>query len=490
MDTLIDLRIQVEARRQARLRAEYSRRVERLPDAPLSAAETLEVTPATIRHVRVALRSADEAMTQGLRHLFRFLCEEYLTHSTRRLSEDLLTQQHTATVQAPTHDEPIPLWHIAAALALERKRIKRQALEDATTAVIGSFQKLYYDLWRHWFTAMEGLGYTSPMALWQELSGVDLDDLVKPLETILRDTEDTYRDQMQWHLKRTYGIDLEMARRHDILALFGRDETTDWFPRAELVPCLESWLRDWGWQFEEHVNLRLEQPATVAGGAWCAPFEIPDDIRLAVAPSGGMQGFMQGFREAGKALLLASFPAEAPVELRCLPDPSLLEAQAELCGGLVRTRPWLNVYRHIRQPGDLLRLVHLERLYIVRRYIGKCLYERTLYEDFTLEGKEEAYRDALRKACGFGYPETYYLYDVEPGFATLWQVRGWMLTAHMRTQLQQQYAEEWFREPDALAALGDLWSQSPYQSVETLMEKTGGTMGRVDAVVADLLSEL
>jgi hypothetical protein len=226
------------------------------------------------------------------------------------------------------------------------------------------------------------------------------------------------------------------------------------------------------------------------GGAWCAPFEIPDDIRLTVTPIGGMHGFMQAFREAGKALLLASFPAEAPVELRCLPDLSLLEAQAELCGGLVRTRPWLNVYRSVRQPGDLLHLVHLERLYIVRRYLGKCLYERTLYEVFTLEGKEEAYRDALRKACGFSYPETYYLYDVEPGFATLWQMRGWMLTAHLRAQLQRQYAEEWFREPDALAALGDLWFQSPYQSAETLVEKIGGTMVHVDAVVADLLSEL
>jgi hypothetical protein len=480
----------VEARRQARLRAEYSRRVERLPDLPFSAAETLAVTPATIRDIRVALSTADEPAVAGLRHFLRFLCEEYLGHSAQRLSEDLLAQQQAATVQAPTHDEPIPLVQLAATLALERKRIKRQALEDAATAVIGGFQKLYGDLWRHWFSAMEGLGYTSPMALWLEISGVDLDELVKPLEAILRDTEDTYRDQMQWHLKRTFGIDLETARRHDILALFGRDDTADWFPRTELVPCLESWLRDWGWQFEEHTNLRLEQPATVVGGAWCAPFDIPDDIRLAVAPSAGMQGFMQAFREAGKALLLASFPADAPVELRCLPDPSLLEAQAELCGGLVRTRSWLQVYRHVRQPGDLLRLVHLERLYIVRRYIGKCLYERTLYEDFGLEGKEEAYRDALRKACGFSYPETYYLYDVEPGFATLWRVRGWMLTAQLRAQLQQQYAEEWFREPDALTALGDLWSQSPYHSVETLMEKVGGTMGHVDAVVADLLSEL
>jgi hypothetical protein len=196
------------------------------------------------------------------------------------------------------------------------------------------------------------------------------------------------------------------------------------------------------------------------------------------------------FREAGKALLLASLPAEAAGALRCFPDPALLEAQAELFGGLMRTSRWVQIYRHIHQTEEALSLVQLERLYIVRRYIGKCLYERTFYEDSGVDGKEEAYRDALRRACGFSYPEAYYLHDIDPMFGALWNVRGWLLAAYLRRQLQQQYADEWFREADALQALQAFWGQSPYHTVEALIGQVGGSPSNVDPVVADLLSDL
>jgi hypothetical protein len=314
--------------------------------------------------------------------------------------------------------------------------------------------------------------------------------LLKPLEAVLRDTEDTYRERMQWHLKRAFGVTLETAKRHDILALFGRDETVTWFPHSETLPCLETWLHDWGWRFEEHANLRVERRTSMPGGAWCAALEIPEDIRLAVAPADGLRGYAQAFRETGKALLLASFPSQAAGALRCFPDPSLLESQAELLGGLTRTPRWVQIYRHVRQPAEGLSLAQLERLFIVRRYIGKCLYERTFYEDANLDGKDEAYRDALRKACGFTYPEAYYLYDIEPSFGAFWSVRGWLLSAHLRQQLSQRYSDEWFREADALQALQEFWGNSPYRTVEALKAQGEGAVPDVDPVVADLLSHL
>ena len=103
-------------------------------------------------------------------------------------------------------------------------------------------------------------------------------------------------------------------------------------------------------RFEEHANLHFEPYSALAGGACCAALEIPGDIRLAVAAADGLQGYAQAWREVGKALLLASFPAEAAGALRCFPDPSLLEAQAELFGSLTRTPRWVQIYRHVRQP--------------------------------------------------------------------------------------------------------------------------------------------
>jgi hypothetical protein len=490
MEPINELLTQAEIRRRARIRDEYRRRIGPLPEWALEAEEAEWPTPGIVRDLQAALRAAEAAQALGIRHLLRFTIGEYLLRQTQASSANLLTQQQSAVVEVPIFEEPVPFWQVNSRLALERKRVLREALENATTSVIQGFHQRYREFWAHLFAAVEAFGYRNLIALWEEHSGVGLDAFLRPLEAILRETEDTYRDRMQWHLKRAFGIRLEAAKRHDILALFGLEETSAWFPRADMLACLQHWLRDWGWQLEEHTNLRVEPRPAMAGGAWCASFEIPGDIRLALAPSEGMRGYAQVFREAGKALLLASLPAEAPRELRCFPDPSLLEGQAELFGGLIRTSRWVQMYRHIGQPEEALSLAQLERLYIVRRYIGKCLYERTFYEDSTLDGKDEAYRDALRGACGFSYPEAYYLYDIDPGFGAFWNVRGWVLCAYIRRQLQQQYAEEWFREPDARLALQEFWRQTPYRTVEALAEQVGGSPLSVDAVVADLLSDL
>jgi hypothetical protein len=491
METMSEVLVQAESRRRARIRDEYRRRVGPVHDWDMGADEADWPTPATLLDLQAALRIADASQALGLRHLFRFAIGEFLLQQTHGAGATIQDRQQSAVVEVPIFDEPVPFWQVSARLALERKRVLREALESTSTSLIQGFQPLYRDYWSRLFSAVETLGYRNLIALWEELFGVNLDAFLQPLEAILRETEDTYRERMQWHLKRALGIRIEDAKRHDILALFGVDETAAWFPRAAMLPCLQQWLRDWGWQIEEHGNLRIEQSAALAGGAWCAALEIPGDIRLILAPSEGMRGYAHACREVGKALLLASsWPADAPRELRCFPDPSVLEAQAELYGGLTRTARWVQIYRHVQQPVEGLRLAQLERLYVVRRYIGKCLYERAFYEDAVLDGKEEAYRDALRRASGFTYPEAYYLYDIDPGFGSFWNVRGWVLGAAVRQQLQRLYAEEWFREPDARLALHEFWRQSPSRTVEDLVAQVHGSPLGVDAIVADLLSDL
>lgn len=490
METLNEFWRIAEARRQARVYDEYGRRVGAVDEQAVDADEASWPTADAVRELYAALRLANDTQALGLRQLLRFATGEYVLRQTQRLAAQLLTQQRTALVDVPTLDEPLPFWQVSSRLARERKRVVREALDDATTTIIRGLSPRYGEFWGQLFTTVEALGYATPLVWWETLSGVNVETLLKSLEAILRDTEDTYRERMQWHLKRALGITLDTAKRHDILALFGRNETDVWFPRGEMVPCLQTWLHDWGWRFEEHANLHFEQYSTLAAGSWCAPLEIPGDVRLAVAGVDGSQGYAQAWREVGKALLLTSFPAEAAGALRCFPDPSLLEAQADLCGGLTRTSRWVQIYRHIRQPIEALNLVHLERLFIVRRYIGKCLYERTFYEDSHVEGKEEAYRDAMRRACGFTYPEDYFLFDIEPTFGAFWQTRGWLLGAYLRQQLSQHYSDEWFRETDALQTLQEFWGRAPYHTVETLMTQVGGSPPNVDPVVSDLLSEL
>lgn len=490
METITVVLTRAEAQRRARVRQGYRERVGG-PQELLPASDGDEwLTTELIQDVHSALRASEPSHLLGLRHLLRFLTEGYLYRQTHTLRDSLIAQQRAAMLQIPTLEESVPLWQISAQMAGERKRAARELLEQATTQHIRELTPRYREFWSRLNTTAEELGYPNLLAFWEEVSGVRMDDFLKPLEAILRETEDTYRDAMDWYLKRALGIRLSEAKRHDLLALFRFEAVDPWFPASDLIATIERWLRDWGWDMAEHPNLHLEHHRLLSEAAWCAPVEIPDEIRLLLAPIGGMQGSARALHQAGQALLLASFPADSPLELRCFPDPSLLEGQAQVCEGLVRDPLWVEIYRHVRQPTEALRLAHVERLFLVRRYIGKCLYERALYEDTMLDRKDEAYVDAMRRACGFSYPDAYFLYDVEPGFASFWRLRGWLLGAYLRHRLSQQYTQEWFRQPESLGVLQELWYQSPFLTVETLVERVGGSTLDVAPVVADLLRAL
>jgi hypothetical protein len=490
METIATTLTHAEAQRRARVREEYRRRVGGAQEPPPPADADEWLTQELLQDLQSALRMSDASHLTGFRNLLRFLTEEYLRQRTQPLRDSLTARQRATVIEVPMVEESVPFWQVSARMAGERKRAARVLLEEAATTSVRAFHPAYRELWTRINATVEDLGYPHLMALWDEVSGVRLDDLLKPLEAILRETDDTYRDLMDWYLKRAFGIRLNDAKRHDMLALFRLEEVEAWFPGSNLIATLERWLREWGWRSIEHPNLQLERHGALAGGACCAPFEIPQDIRVALAPLEGLRGWASALHATGQALPLATFPAETPPELRCFPDPSLLEAQADVCAGLVRDPLWVEIYGHVRQPAEALRLAHVERLFLVRRYIGKCLYERALYEDTVLDGKDEAYVDALRRACGFSYPEAYFLSDVEPGFASLWRVRGWLLGAYLRRQLSQQFTEEWFRQPEALEALRDLWYQSPGLPIDTLVERVGGSILDVTPVVADLLRAL
>ena len=490
MESITAVLARAENQRRVRVRQGYRERVGG-PQELLPASDGDEwLTRELIQAVQSALRISEPSQLPGLRHLLRFLTEEYFYRHTYTLRDSLIAQQRAAILQVPTVEETVPFWQVNARMAGERKRAARELLEQATTQHIRELTPRYRELWSRFNATVEELGYPHLMACWEEVSGVRMDDLTKPMEAILRETEDTYREAMDWYLMRALGIRLAQAKRHDILALFRFEAVEPWFPGSDLIATVERWLRDWGWDIAEHANLRLERHHLLPEAAWCAAVEIPQEIRLLLAPIGGMQGFARTLHQAGQALLLASFPADAPLELRSFPDPSLLEGQAQVCEGLVRDPLWVEIYRHVRQPAEALRLAHVERLFIVRRYIGKCLYERALYEDTMLDGKDEAYVDAMRRACGFSYPDAYFLYDVEPGFASFWRVRGWLLGGYVHHRLSQQYTAEWFRLPEALGALQELWYQSPSLTVETLVERVGASPLDVGPVVADLLRVL
>ena len=70
----------------------------------------------------------------------------------------------------------------------------------------------------------------------------------------------------------------------------------------------------------------------------------------------------------------------------------------------------------------------LDRLFRLRRHLGRFLYTRYLYTTNSLAGASEAYRDIMMDACQVDYPQEYYLLDWDWQYTSLTALRGWSLT--------------------------------------------------------------
>src|SRR5262245_6452283 len=167
METISELLTQAEMRRRARLRDEYRRRIGPLPEWAFEADDAEWPTLGTVRDLQAAFRGADASQALGMRHLLRYAIGEYLIRQTQAPRANLVEQQQSSVVHVPVLDEPVPFWEVSSRLALERKRVVRDAMEVATTSVIQGFHERHREFWSHLVTTVEALGYPNLVALWE-----------------------------------------------------------------------------------------------------------------------------------------------------------------------------------------------------------------------------------------------------------------------------------------------------------------------------------
>ena len=129
---------------------------------------------------------------------------------------------------------------------------------------------------------------------------------------------------------------------------------------------------------------------------------------------------------------------------------------------LLDNRSWLTEVAGML-PADadvLIRLFRAKRLCLIRRHIGKFLTEKEFYEKGDIKNSQP-YCDHLNKATGFVYEPEAYLIDMEPDFYALDYLNAWAAANVLRSFLEKNYGEIWFRKPEAGAFLKKIASIRP-----------------------------
>src|SRR5919197_726939 len=244
----------------------------------------------------------------------------------------------------------------------------------------------------------------------------------------LASTADLYRDTLRDALAE-HGLAPDSAWKADLAYVLRGTELDTAFPREQLLPTLIGTLRGFGFDLEDQRNivLDLEPRPRKSPPAFCAPIDIPNDVRLVLQPIGGRQDYETILHEAGHAEHFGNIDRGLPFGYKWLGDKSVTEGYAFLLHYLTTDRLWLR-----RQP-DLL------SDHLMVRY----------------------------------FPEEY-LADVDDGFYAAQYLRAWTFEAQLREYLKKEYDEEWFRAPRAGRFIRDeLWRQGQKYTADELVRFMG-----------------
>ena len=421
----------------------------------------------------------------GSAELWRFACEGFLGNLTRADTEEVARLESTLDVDVD--GERVPFRMLRLEVANEPDRGRRERLERIRAELVAERMYPNYaaSLERVHAAARDLAGGTY-RDLYDRF-GFRLAEWAAACERLLDVTEDVYLRSAERLFRTRLGIGLEEATRPDLLRALRATTWDEGFPAARMLPALTGTLAGLGIDLAAQANVELdvEPRPNKSPRAFCAPIEVPGRVVLVIQPMGGPDDWHALFHEAGHTEHYAHTSAELPVEHRRLGDNAVTEGWAALFELLVDDPVWLGRRLDFGRPHEFAAESAAVRLYIVRRYAAKLLYELELHNGGAddLDGMQARYVELLGEATKIEPSRADYLADVDPGFYASSYLRSWAFEAQMQLFLREEFGSAWFAQRDAGSLLRELWSEGQRLSADELLREVTGSELELESIV-------
>lgn len=398
-------------------------------------------------------------------------------------------QARLRTTTCMVDEEPIPLLASFSAMAGEPRRDRRAAIEAAVAEQLGASRDLFEARFEELRRITTALGYSAPEAMRADIVLVEPATLEDFVVRVLEATQGVYVDLLAWAVKQRLGIPLGQLKRHDMLALFTFAEYQQYYQPGSLIPSLQAGLRDLGLDPRADGRLVRRERGPEFGPPVALAVQIPDEVVLCYNNQmGGLQGAVAYASAYGQALLWAYTSPDLPLVQRLLGDAALPASNAQFLAEMIASPRWLQHYMRVSVDGNYWLWRRLDRLYRLRRQLGRFLYARHVSTADSLAGAQDAYREIMMTACQVDYSPAYHLIDWDWQYASVTSWRGCYLACVLLEAVRQQFGYDWFWNPDSGAWLCTYWHGALGRDLETLPQSLGGTAW--DATLfADVLTQ-
>ncbi len=425
------------------------------------------------------IRAAREKETDATRRraddfLELYFASEHLAAATSSLGDQIANLEGAATFSFDGKD--LPYRNLEQLLANESNHGRRLAMGEASLPVVAQLNPLLQEKEARSEKLASELGFGGYNGLSARLRDVDLDALASEAERLLTDTDKLYADAMGAAVHRELGLDLKDMRRADIPRFFHAVAVQSAFPADQLLPRLDSLLSGMGLELSHLPGVTIDGRALPNKNprAVCFPIEVPTDVRLSIKPQGGVDDYLQLYHEAGHALHFANTTTSL-WELQVLGNNVVTEAYAFLIEDRLEDPAYL---AELGLSGELLahyvRSAAVKKLYMLRRYAAKVLFEKAWHSGET--NPRAQYATFLARAYGFPVPEDEsqrYLLDHDDFFYSADYLRAWFLAAQLDAALATRFGPTWWHKPEAGTLLKSLWAQGTAPSAEAIAKSLG-----------------
>jgi hypothetical protein len=440
----------------------------------------------SIATVDAALRklspSPDCEECRALKFLKSHLAVEYLGQHTAHFDDEAENAELTATVKLPWLAAPVP-YKQSEILANEENDAGRRAVIESARAQVWKttlnpiLERKEAEVQR---LARE-LGYRSYVELSEESRLVELAPLVEEGKRVLESTESVYDKLLAEVAQKELHLSVEKMRRADLGRLRKAPRFEKFLPKELLLPAFAYFLSGIGLDMKtvngaailiDDAPHPLKEPR-----AACYNLRVPDDIRITVKPTGGVDDFATFFHEGGHALHFANTRTRV-WEFQQLGSYAGTEAFGELFAYSWDDPVWLRRYRQLVEQynkehhtaiprmsdadiRELSRLRVFNGLFFVRRYAAaKLPYEIALHTG--QKDLQDLYRRLFERAYGFPLtPEDALRFrtDVDDTFYSADYTRAFALANLMHEALREKYGEDWYGKKEVGAFLKPLFAE-------------------------------
>jgi len=258
------------------------------------------------------------------------------------------------------------------------------------------------------------------------------------------------------------------------------------FPGDGITKAYRGTMEGLGIETTSQANIFIDDEARPhkAPRAFCAPILVPDDVKLVIRPFGGHADYISFFHEAGHAQHYGWTAAALPAEFKYTGDPALTETYAFLLNHLPNDQVWLETFLSFGNADAFINSSLLTRLFTVRRYAGKFIFELKLHSGALTNGAAACYSDLLSDATKFKTGETEYLFDLDDAFYSAGYLRAWAFEVALREYLVTRFGNAWWSSRRAGNFLKEIWETGDRYTADEMASQIG--VGPIDL---ELLTE-